>query len=83
MNERKHDAAAPLSHNRQMNDAKQCSPQDPQQLLMEQWRRQRKLFEANRRRLNEPVQPDSPPSVDEMKIVTRIGHFLWRGGNRG
>jgi len=80
MNERKHHGVVPLSHNRQILDAQQCSPRDPQQLLMEQWRRQRKLFDANRRRLNDLAQPISPSSP-EVRIVTRIGQFLWRGGN--
>lgn len=65
--------------------AERSAQDDVQQLLVEQWKRQiikERLFDrAKRRRLDKPSSIH-PASLDEIKIVSRIGrlHLLWKFG---
>lgn len=68
----------------QVNGGKRSAPDDVQRLLVEQWKRQivEERFAAKQRRLLNAASPVHPSSLDEIRIVSRIGRLrlLWKFG---
>ena len=69
----------------QVQSAELSARDDIQRLLVEQWKRQiikEKRFDAKQRRLLNKESPIHPASLDEIKIVSRIGRLrlLWKLG---
>ena len=67
------------------SSAERSAQDDIQQLLVEQWKRQiikEKMFDAEKRRLLNKPSPIHPASLDEIKVVSRIGRLrlLWKLG---
>jgi hypothetical protein len=85
MTQRKRGGSPPDVASDQVESAEHSARDDIQRLLVEQWKRQiikEKLFAAKHRRLLNKESPIHPASLDEIKIVSRIGRLrlLWKLG---
>jgi hypothetical protein len=76
-------SGVPVGGTRNRLDAAKQSVGDDSQLLMEQWKRQivaEKLVNARQRQLLDRESPVHPASLDQIRIVSRIGglRLLWK-----